>query len=97
MTCLLVNGSFVLAMLAGIPGAIFNLAAQRNRASTAPPYSYWRSGRDLFKPELFTELGNRYRRIGLGLTWTAAVFIVICATLIFTLRGDRPGICWFQS
>ncbi len=96
MTCLLVNGSFVAAMLTGIPGAILNLAAQRNRAPNAPPYSYWRSGRDLFKPDLFTERGNRFRRLGLGFTWTATGFLLICVTLIFALRGDRLGICWFQ-
>ena len=97
MTCFLINGGFTLAMLGMLPGAILSLLAQRNRAPGAPPRRYWRDGWDLFRPDLFTERGNQLRRLGLGFSWTGAAFLLVCIALIFTLRGDRQGLCWFQS
>ncbi len=97
MTCFLINGSFVVAMLLMVPGALLGRRAQRHRVSDAPPRRFWRDGWDLFRPELFTERGNQLRRIGLRLSWIGAAFLLTCVTLIFALRGDRVGICWFQS
>ena len=97
MTCFAVNGTFLLALVGMIPGAIAGLLAQRNRAPTAPPRRYWRDGWDLFSPALFTPRGNQLRRLSLAFTWAGAAFLVICVTLIFALRGDQLGICWFQS
>jgi hypothetical protein len=97
MTCLVVNGSFLLAMLGMLPGAILSLVAQRNRAPGAPPRRYWRGGWDLFRPNLFTERGNQLRRVSLAFSWTGAAFLLLCVLLIFIFRGDREGLCWFQS
>ena len=97
MTCFLVNGSFLLAMLTILPGGILGVLAQRNRAPNAPPPQFWRQGWDLFRPALFTERGNQFRRLGLILTWTGAALLLVCVTLLFMLRGDSLGICWFQS
>ena len=97
MTCFLVNGTLIVAMLGMWPGAILGLIAQRNRAPDAPPRRYWRGGWDFFHPNLFTDRGNRLRRLSLAFTWTGAAFLLVCVILILTFRGDRPGLCWFQS
>jgi hypothetical protein len=97
MICLLVNGSFVIAFFGGVAGAVCNFLAQRNRAPNAPPGGYWRGGWDIFRPNVFTERGNHFRRLSLILNGIAAAFLLTCLTLIFTQRGDQSGLCWFQS
>lgn len=97
MTCFLVNGSFLCAMLCLLPGGILGLLAQRHRSPDAPPRQYWRDGWDLFRPGFFTERGNQLRRLSLVFTWTGAALLLICVGLLFALRGDRLGICWFRS
>ena len=97
MTCLLVNGAFILAMLGIVPGGILGLLAQQNRAPDAPRRRFWRDGWDLFRPTLFTHRGNHLRRMSLASSWIGAGFLVICLILLFSLRGDQRGICWFQS
>jgi hypothetical protein len=98
MTCFVVNRSFIVAMLGLVAGGILQLRALRNRAPGAPPRRrYWYDGLDLYRPNLFTERGNQLRRLSLAFTWTGAAFLLVCLGLIFTLRGDRQGLCWFQS
>jgi len=84
-------------MLGILPGGIFTLLARNHRAASAPPRRFWRDGWDLFHPGLFTERGNQFRRAGLILTWSGAAFLLTCVALLFLLRGERLGICWFQS
>src|SRR5436190_23555903 len=96
MTCFLINGSFVVAMLLMVPGALLGGRAQRHRVTDAPPRRSWRDGWDLFRPELFTERGNQLRRIGLRLSWIGAVYILTYVTLIFSLRAASMGTCSFQ-
>jgi len=84
-------------MLGAVPGGILGLLAQRNRAPGAPPRRYWRDGWDLFRPSLFTDRGNHLRRLSLAFTWAGAGFLLVCIALIFMLRGDHLGVCWFQS
>ena len=97
MTCLFVNGSFILAMLGIVPGGVFGLMAQHHRALDAPPRRFWRDGWDLFRPAVFTEPGNQLRRRSLTFSLVGAAFLLMCVALIFLLRGDQPGLCWFQS
>src|SRR6266705_2131614 len=97
MTCLLITGSFVVAMRFMVPAALLARRAQRRRVADARARRFWGDGGDLFRPELFTERGNQLRGIGLRLSWIGAAFLLTCVTLIFALRGDRVGICWFQS
>ncbi len=97
MTCFIVNGAFTIAVLLGVIAAVFTRRAQANRSSDAPPARIWLAGWDLYRPQLFTPLGNRYREAAVKTSWSAAAFLLLSLATLFLARGAETGICWFRS
>ena len=74
MTCFIINGTFTIAVLLAVIGAVFARRAHANRSPDAPPTRLWLADWDLYRPQLFTPLGNSYRQIAVKMSWTAAAF-----------------------
>jgi len=97
MTCFIVNGAFTITVLVGVIGAVFARRAHANRSPDAPPARFWLAGWDLYRPPLFTPLGNRYRQAAVKMSWTAAALLLLSLVTLFSMRGAETGICWFRS
>ena len=97
MTCFIVNGAFTIAVLLGVITAVFARRAQANRSSDAPTARFWLAGWDLYRPQFFTPLGNRYRETAVRASWSAAAFLLLSLVTLFLMRGAETGICWFRS
>jgi hypothetical protein len=97
LKCWVINGLFLIGFVAAVASYFVGLAAHRERAPGAPPFSQWRMGWDLYRPQLFTPAGNILRRRSLRLSWVGTGCLLCSIALIFVLRGNELGICWFAS
>ncbi len=98
MNCGIINGLVVGGGLLIVASVVARWVAWQSRLPSTPARLFWVDPLSLFKSSLYSDEGNRVRKLAVSLTGLGAAVFVLSLVLYFVFRdGGLTGTCWFAQ
>jgi hypothetical protein len=98
MNCMIINLLFVVGGLLIVASVIARWMAWQARLPSTPERLFWVDPLSLFRASLYSDQGNRVRRIAVRLAALGASVFTLSLVLFFAFEdAGSAGACWFAQ